>query len=104
MLQWDLWTVISDSEEKAEKLSDFFCSVFTKENNSDMLVPDSCFVGWRTANIMPLFKNGKRSQAENYQPVNLTSQICKIVESVSELFSHLEKYNLIKDSQHGFRK
>jgi len=61
---------------------------------------------WRTANITPLFKTGKRSQAENYRPVSLTSQICKIVESVlrDELVSHLDKHNLIKDSQHGFRK
>ena len=37
--------VISDSEEKVEKLNDFFCSVFTKESNSDMPVPDTCFAG-----------------------------------------------------------
>ena len=28
--------IISDSEEKAEKLNDFLCSVFTKESNSDI--------------------------------------------------------------------
>jgi len=61
---------------------------------------------WRTANITPLFKKGKRSQAKNYRPVSLTSQICKIAESVlrDELVSHLDKHSLIKDSQHGFRK
>ena len=166
--------VISDSEEKAEKLNDFFCSVFTEESKSDMPVPDTCFVGnnneklqdivitpemiwgklqhlkldtaagndnlsprllksisseialpiamtfrksvdrptgrdpqdWRTANITPLFKIGKRSQAENYRPVCGTSQICKIVESVlrDELVSHYDKHNLIKESQHEFRK
>ena len=164
--------LISESGEKAETLNEFFCSVFTKESNSDMSVPDTCFAGnngsrledvaitpetilgklqhlkldkaagddnlsprllksisseialpiamlfrksldtgcvpqdWRTANITPLFKKGKRSHVENYRPVSLTSQICKIVESVirDELVSHLDKHNLIKDSQHGFRK
>ena len=164
--------VISDSEEKAETSNDFFCSVFTKESNSDMPVPDTCYDGnnddtledivitpemilrklqhlkldkaagndslsprllknisseiahpiamifrksldtghvprdWRTANITPLFKKGKRSQVENYRPVSLTSQICKIVKSVlrDEIVSHLDKHNPIKDSQHGFRK
>ena len=60
----------------------------------------------RMANIMPLFKKGKRSQVENYRPDSLMSQICKIVKYVlrGELISHLDKYNLTKDSQHRFRK
>jgi len=61
---------------------------------------------WRTANITPLFKKGKRSQEDNYRPVSLTSQICKVVESVlrDELVYHLESHNLLQNSQHGFRK
>jgi len=45
-------------------------------------------------------------KAENYRPVSLTSQICKIVESMlrHKLVSHLDKHNLIQDSQHGFHK
>ena len=60
---------------------------------------------WRTANVTPLFKKGKRCQAENYRPVSLTSQICKVVESVlrDELVQHLERNNLLHNSQHGFR-
>jgi len=34
---------MGDLEEKAEKLNDFFCSVFTKESNSDVPVPDTRF-------------------------------------------------------------
>ena len=37
---------------------------------------------WRTANITSIFKKGKRPQAENYRPVSLTSQICKIGEAM----------------------
>ena len=37
--------LISESGEKAETLNEFFCSVFTKESNSDMPVPDTCFAG-----------------------------------------------------------
>jgi len=29
---------------------------------------------WRTANITPLFKKGKRSQVENYRPVRVKVQ------------------------------
>jgi len=65
-------------------------------------VPDD----WRRANVSPLFKNGCRNKAENYRPVSLTSQICKIFESLvrDAIVLHLEKLQLIRDSQHGFRK
>lgn len=61
---------------------------------------------WRTANVTPIYKKGKRCQPENYRPVSLTSQICKVVESVlrDELVSHLDRNKLITSTQHGFRK
>jgi len=34
---------------------------------------------WRTANVSPLFNKGSRHKVDNYRPVNLTSQICKVV-------------------------
>ena len=45
----------------------------------------------------------------NYRPVSLTSQICEVVESVlrnlrDALVQHLDKNELISESQHGFRK
>jgi len=61
---------------------------------------------WRTANVSPLFKKGSRHQVSNYRPVSLTSQICKVVESVlrDALVQHLDMNELISESQHGFRK
>jgi len=61
---------------------------------------------WRTANVTPLFKKGSKHHVNNYRPVSLTSQICKVVESVvrDELVQHLDKHNLIYGTQHGFRK
>jgi ribonuclease P/MRP protein subunit RPP40 len=61
---------------------------------------------WKTANITALFKKGAKSDANNYRPVSLTSQIGKIMERVikKELVSFLEENNLLFDSQHGFRR
>ena len=61
---------------------------------------------WRTANVTPIFKKGNRHQTSNYRAVSLTSQICKVVESVirDELVHHLDYNNLMTNSQHGFRK
>ena len=59
---------------------------------------------WKDANVIPLFKKGSRHQAQNYRPVSLTSIIGKLVENIIKvkLMSHLEQYNLINESQHGF--
>jgi len=41
----------------------------------------------------------------NYRPISLTSQLCKVFETlVRDQFIFLEFNELIKDSQHGFRK
>jgi len=37
---------------------------------------------WKNANISPIYKKGSRNKAENYQPISLTSQICKLFESI----------------------
>ena len=59
---------------------------------------------WRDANVSPIFKKGSRAQANNYRPVSLTSIIGKIMECFikDNIIRHLEKYKLLKDSQHGF--
>ena len=60
---------------------------------------------WRAANITPIYKKGKKSEAGNYRPVALTSVCCKLLEHLirDEVTEHLEVNKLIRDSQHGFR-
>lgn len=59
---------------------------------------------WKDANVVPLFKKGKRDKCENYRPVSLTCILCKVLESIikDNLVEHLYNNKLIKDSQHGF--
>ena len=56
--------------------------------------------------ITPIFKKGSRSEAANYRPVALTSNIIKCFERVvrAELVGHLESSGVLNSSQHGFRK
>ena len=37
---------------------------------------------WKLANVTPLFKKGPKNKASSYRPVSLTSQVCKIMESI----------------------
>ena len=67
-------------------------------------IPDD----WRHANVSPQYKTGKnnRSVPANYRPISLTCIICKVMEHcvTSHLMGHLDKYGLLTDYQHGFRK
>ena len=60
---------------------------------------------WKLANVTPLFKKDPKNKTSSYIPVSLTSQVCKIVESIlkDNIINHLEQNGLIRDSQHGFR-
>ena len=37
---------------------------------------------WILANVNPLFKKGDKSNLGNYQPISLTSVVCKLMESI----------------------
>ena len=60
---------------------------------------------WSTAFVCPLFKKGDTSLASNYRPISLTSILCKVLEHIvtTNIVSHMDKYNLLYDLQHGFR-
>ena len=55
--------------------------------------------------MVPLFKKGDRAAPSNYRPVSLTYICSKILEHIiySHIFTHLTRYNILCDQQHGFR-
>ena len=61
---------------------------------------------WKKANVVPIFKKGERSKAENYRPTSLTSVICKMLEHVlcSQILDQCDKNNILTNAQFGFRK
>ena len=65
-----------------------------------------CPSDWRSANVTPIHKKGDRTDPSNYRPVSLTSQVCKVLESIvrKQLLEHLTENNILRDEQHGFRE
>ena len=57
-------------------------------------------------NIVPIYKKGPKTEAQNYRPVSLTSHLIKVFERVMKdaLVTYLEVNDLISNQQHGFRK
>ena len=65
-----------------------------------------CPDDWRSANVTPIYKKGDRTDPGNYRPVSLTSQVCKVLESIvrKHILQHLDANNILSDKQHGFRE
>jgi len=84
-------------QELACPLTILFRSIMESES-----VPDD----WKVANVVPVYKGGSRNVATNYRPISLTSQLCKVFETVvrDQVIEFLECNEIIKNSQHGFRK
>lgn len=61
---------------------------------------------WKDAYVTPIFKKGTKNRVENYRPVSLTSQLCKLMEKIirDKILEHMETADLIRNTQHGFRK
>ena len=61
---------------------------------------------WKRANVDPIHKKGDKGVTDNYRPVSLTSLVCKVLESIikDKIVDFLDEHNLIKETQHGFRK
>ena len=62
---------------------------------------------WKTANIIPILKNGKpKNKVSSYRPISLTSCICKLAERMinRRLYWWLEKNGKLHRNQAGFRK
>ena len=59
---------------------------------------------WKEANMIPLFKKGSRNKSVNYRPVSLTSEICKVLQTIirDHMMDFLIKHKLINPSHHGF--
>ena len=75
--------------------------IFSKSLNSG-----ECPLDWRSANVTPIHKKGSRTDSSNYRPVSLTSQVCKVLETIvrKHIIAHLADNDILSDKQHGFRE
>ena len=85
--------------ETQEQLVRPLTIIFNK-SLSEGVVPDSC----KEAEVVLIFKKGKRDDPGNYRPVGLTSVRGKIMEKIvrKEIVDHLERNEVISDVQHSF--
>ena len=61
---------------------------------------------WKTAIVVPIFKDGDKKDVCNYRPVSITSCCSHILERIinDRIVDHLATNNLITVTQHGFQR
>ena len=86
-------------KECAEVLAEPLSLIFQQSFESGCLPED-----WKSANVVPIFKKGRRGDVSNYRPVSLTSVPCKVMESLlkDDLTKYLESTSMLSKVQHGF--
>jgi hypothetical protein len=61
---------------------------------------------FKVAKVIPIFKSGDKSSADNYRPISLLCSFSKILEKImaGRLTSYLEENKILSEHQFGFRK
>ena len=85
----------------AEELAYPLCLLYRKSLETGSLPKE-----WKFARISAIFKKGSKRKPENYRPVSLTSQPCKVLERIvrEQIIEHLNVNNILSGHQHGFRR
>ena len=83
----------------ADALCSSICALYRKSLDTGC-VPDA----WKLANVIPVFKDGERSDFQNYRPISITSSVCKVFERIisNALLIFLTINDVIPVHQHGF--
>lgn len=84
------------SENLVEVISDL-CNMSFEQGSFPAALKISC--------VIPILKSGNSSEASNYRPICILHVISKIIERImfNRIMQFLNKYNVLSDTQHGFR-
>ena len=61
---------------------------------------------WKCAKVTSLFKQGDRTDKDNYRPISILPTVSKVIERAvhSQLYDYLSLNNLLAVNQFGFRR
>ena len=60
---------------------------------------------WKTARVIPIFKEGEKNAKENYRPISVLTVVSRLFERLifNQVYQHLNTNDLLAPSQSGFR-
>ena len=76
------------------------CCIFNRSITSGIFPTE-----WKFTKVVPLFKQGERSDLNNYRPISIIPVVAKVFERIvyNQFYEYLTENNLISSSQSGFR-
>lgn len=86
--------------ESADLIASSLCSIFNHSIESGVFPEE-----WRCSKVIPLFKQGERSDLNNYRPISIILIVAKVFERIiyDQLYDYLAKNDLISGHQSAFR-
>ena len=63
-------------------------------------------LSWKCAKVTALFKQGDKTDKDNYRPISILPTVSKVIERAvhSQLYGYLDSNNLLAVNQFGFRR
>ena len=86
--------------ECADLVASSLCSIFNISIVSGVFP-----IEWKSTKVIPLFKQGERSDLNNYRPISIIPVVAKVFERIvyNQFYEYLTENNLISCNQSGFR-
>lgn len=86
-----------------QKIADVICAPLAYIFNQSLMysqVP----ARWKHSYVTPVFKKGDPSKPENYRPISITSNLCRLFEKVlkEHILEFASKHGILPAAQHGF--
>ena len=86
--------------ECSDLISNSLCLIFNRSISTGIF-PDE----WKCSKVLPLFKQGCRSELNDYRPISIIPIVAKVFERIvyDQVMVYLTNHNLISNCQLGFR-
>ena len=86
--------------ECADLIAESLCTIFNQSIVSGIFLDE-----WKLSKVVPLFKQGHRSDLNNYRLISVIPVVAKVFERIiyDQLYNHLAIHKLISRHQSGFR-
>ena len=87
-------------KECADQIASSLYSIFNRSIVSGIFPEE-----WKCSKVIPLFKQGERSDLNNYRPISVMPIVAKVFERIiyNQLYGYLTQNDLISSHQSGFR-
>ena len=85
----------------SDLIAQSICSIYNRSISTGIFPED-----WKCSKVVPLFKQGKRNDLNNYRPISIIPVVAKVFERIiyDQVYLFFNDNDLLSNSQSGFRR